>query len=519
MAFNSQSIAAANAVGVRNEQFQPSASVLPRKILIFATYDPTKLTVANDEAKQYFSPEEAGAALGFGFMAHRLVKQAFLGGQGTPVFVCPQAEAGGATAATGQINFGVSSPLAGTLNLYIAGTRIPIVVTTGMTEEALADATVAAIMANSDLPVTASKVPVTFEVALTAKSKGPWGNKIDISFNWGVGEVFPVGISAVVTDMTGGVGVPSLTTALVNLGTGDAQNEDHYTDIVTGYGQDAATLDALHNYNGAGDEFSGNYAKTVARPFICLNGDTAPGSTGLTDQIVITDTRLTDRTNGVICLPGSPNHPDEIAALAASIEARIGANIAEESCIDQPLPGIIPGKRSDRWSDDPDNRETAVRAGISPTVVRSGIVHMQNMVTYYRPVSVPVDSNAYRSRRNIRIIQNMLNAKRVNYAQAKWSGISIVSDVQKVGNIESRKKSRDINSVLDDEVFLALAFEENAWIFTANFTISELQKINSIAIRPGALGFDVNSKYILSGEGGILNNEIVIDTSLAILNQ
>lgn len=518
MAFGQTSIAAINAVGVRNEQFQPSASVLPRKILIFATYDPAKTSVINNIPVQVLSPEDSGDRFGFGFMAHRLVKQAFVGGQGTPVYVSPQAEAGGAVAATGSINFTVSSPLAGTLSLYIAGVRVPVTVTTGITETALNDLVVAAIAANPDLPVTAVNTAGT-SVTVTAKSKGPYGNKIDISFNWGVNEVFPTGITAVVTDMASGAGIPTLTTALANLGSGDAQNEDYYTDVITGYGQDTTTLDALHNYNGAGDQFIGNYAKTVARPFIVINGDTLEGSAGLAAQIAITDTRLADRTNGVISVPGSPNHPDEIAALAASIEARVGSNLAEETCINQPLTGVIPGLKADRWSDDYDNRDTAVKKGISPTVVRAGVVYMQNMVTYYRPASVPVDSNAYRSRRNIRIIQNMLNAKKVNYAQDKWNGITIVADVQKVGNVTSRQKARDTNSVLDDETFLALAFQDNAWIYTASFTISELKKAGAIAIRAGALGFDVASKYILSGEGGILNNEIVVDTSLAILNQ
>jgi phage tail sheath gpL-like len=517
MSFNSNSIAAVNAVGVKNEQFKPSASVLPRKILIFGTYNPAKTSVINNIPVQVLSPEDAGDRFGFGYMVQRLVKQAFAGGDGTPVYVTPQDEAGGAVAATGQVNFTVSSPLAGTLNLYIAGERYPVTVTTGITEEALTDACVAVINAVQDCPVIASKVAVTFELKLDAKSKGTWGNKIDISFNWGVNEVFPSGVSAVVTAMATGAGIPSIATALINLGEGDSQNEDFYTDVVTGYGQDTTTLDALSTYNGVGNDFVGNYSKTVARPLHVHNGDTVEGSAGLAAQIVITDTRLTDRTNGVVSVPGSPNHPDEIAAMAIGVMAKTSANRAEESVIDKLLPGIIPGLKADRWSDNYDNRNTAVLKGISPTVVKSGAVYLQNFVSYYRPASVPVDSNAFRSKRNISIIQNMLNAKKVNYAQEKWQGISIVSDVQKVGDVESRKKARDTNSVLDDEVFLAEAFENKAWIFTATFTISQLKIAGAIAIRAGALGFDVQSKYILSGEGGILNNEILVDTSLAIL--
>ena len=519
MAFNSNSIAAANAVGVQNQQFKPGASVLPRKILVFGTYNPAITTVVDNVAIQVLSPEDAASKFGQGYMIHQLVQQAFIGGQGTPVYVCPQPEAAGAQA-IGSISWtGSTGVLAGTLALYIAGERVAVSITAGMTVSQISDAVVAAINANADLPVTAAKRTITFETDLTSKSKGLYGNKIDVSFNWKLGDVFPVGVAHVVTAMTGGTGIPVLTTALNNLGTGASQNSGFYTDVVHGYLTDTTTLDAFSNYNGTGDLFSGNYDKLVARPFRVMTGDTTPGSGGLSALIAITNARLTDRTNGVVVVPGSPNHPSDIAALATGVMAYVNANIAEGHYIDRVLANVIPGAPADRWSDDYDNRNTAVLSGISPTIEDAGTVDLQNVCSFYRPASVPVNSNGYRSMRNISIVQNMLNAKKVNYAQEKWQGISIVGDVQKVSAVASKAKARDVNSVLDDEVALAESFAENAWIYESDFTVNQLKQTGSITIRPGALGFNVLSKYIFSGEGGIFDNQITFDISLAILGK
>jgi hypothetical protein len=327
----------------------------------------------------------------------------------------------------------------------------------------------------------------------------------------------PTGLTPTVVEMVDGAGVPDIDDALDGTGTGDNQNEDFFTDIVHGYGYDVTTLDKVSVYNGIGNGKTGNYSEQVARPFRVLNGDVTPLSAGLTGLIVKTDLRLTDRTNGTIAAPGSANHPQEIAALAIGILARLNNTRAEETTINQTLDGIFPGTDSDRWTNDYDNRDLAVKSGIGTTLAKSGVLTIQNLVSYYRPADVPVASNGYRSMRNISIIQNMLNAAKVNFAREAWQGISIVADVTLVADVSSRLKARDTNSVLDDLVELARQFGNRAWIFSAAFTIGELKKPGAVTIRSGANGFDNIFKTILSGEGGILNTEVVFDTSLAVL--
>ena len=182
MPFNATSIAAANAASVKNVQFEPAAENLPRKILIIGTYDPAKTLVVDEVPVQVLSPEDAGDQLGFGFMLHRLVTQAFAGSNGVETWVLPQSEGGTPTAATGTITFTPTAVLAGTFSLYIAGLPVPFSVVAGDDATAVGDACEAAVNAIKELPVTA--VNAVGVVTFTSKTKQDWANEISIKENF-----------------------------------------------------------------------------------------------------------------------------------------------------------------------------------------------------------------------------------------------------------------------------------------------------------------------------------------------
>lgn len=516
---NSTSLAAGVGVGVVNVQFAPDAQNLPRKIFIVGTYDPAKVGIVADTPQRVLSPEDVGDRYGFGSMVHRLSIQAFRGSAGIETYVIPQEEPGGAAAADGSIDFTDSSGIgAGTLYLYIANLLVRVNIAADMTAGQIATAVAAAVNAIKELPVSAAVDGVAAgQVNFTSKSKGPWGNSITIALNLGAGQTAPVGIVATITGMVGGAGVPDIATALAGLGTGDGANEDGFTDGVHGYGQDSATLDAISEYVGSGNELTGLYAATVGRPFRMLVGDTAAGSSGLSDLITLADGRKLDRASGVIAVPGSASHPAEIAAQAIGHMARINQERVAQSYVDVELIGIHPGARGDRWTSEYDNRNAAVAANVSPTRIRNGVVCMQNVLSFYHPDNVPVASNGYRSMRNIGIIQNILAATRLNFEQAKWQGISIVADTVHVTNTIDRQKARDTDAVKDDLVALAHAFASKAWLFEAAFTIRKLKEPGAVTIRPGGTGFNSILSVIFSGEGGILDTSVEFDTSLAVL--
>jgi phage tail sheath gpL-like len=517
MPLSASSLAAAVGAAAQNVKFQSAALNVPRKIVIIATYDPAKTGIADNVPALSLGPADAGNKYGFGYMAHRLAKGSDEGSNGVETWIIPQPEAGGAVASTGNVSVTGTATEAGTLFMYISGYPCHVPVASGDDGAAIVANAVAKITADKDQPVSGAIGTPTTQLDLTAKSKGPWGDDIKITFNEGFQEATPGGLTVVVTDMSGGAGIPDIQDALDGMGTGDDQNERQFTDGIHGYGIDTTTLNKLSVWNGEGNQFLGNYSKTVARPIRFLNGDTEAGGSGLSTLIALGDGRKSDRTNGIVAVPGSSGNPSEIAAKAIGIMARINNDRAAENYLGQILPNVFPGAPADRWTSDYDSRDTAVKAGISPTVVEGGAVKLQNVLTYYHPDSVTSDSNGYRSQRNISILQNILENIRANFQAEKWQGISIVADVARVTNATDRAKARDIGAVLDDLVALATSFESRAWIFSAAFTISRLQAGGLVTIRPGGTGFDIRLPVLLSGEGTIFDSVVEFDTSLAVI--
>ncbi|RPI64779.1 MAG: hypothetical protein EHM48_00010 [Planctomycetaceae bacterium] len=518
MTITPASLAAVNGVTVENQQFAVTAAVVPQKNLIIGTYDEATYGagLANIPIR-VFSAEDVGSRTGFGHMLHRLARAAFRAGT-VETWIVPQLEGGSdPDQAEGEIDFTPSGGIsAGTAALYIAGERVALAVSAGALPADIADDFVDLIMADETLPVFATALAGV--LTLTAKSGGTWGNQITLQFSLNYGEALPTGMVVVMDAvLSGGVGVPDIQDALDAIGTGDAQNEENFTNVIHGYGIDTATLDALSIYNGVGNTEVGNYKKEVARPFRSLVGDTVVGIAGKAAAIGAAAARRTDRTNGLVCAPGSPNHPQEIAAQCVGVMAVTNSTRAEETYIDKELVSIYPGVMADRWTNNYDDRDAAVRAGVSTTMAKNGVLTIQNLITFYRPADVAPESNGYRAMRNISIIQNLLYNYRMNFERSKWKGITIVEDTSAVSNVTSRLKARDVGSVLDDLVALADIFAGNAWLYTASYTKSELQKGDKVTLRAGLTGFDIIFPVILSGEGGIYNTVITFDTSIAIL--
>lgn len=518
MVMDATSLAAGIGVGLDNVVFSPGVENKKRKINIVATFDPTKTDIVENTPVRIYSAEECGENSGWGFMAHRLAKKAFEGSQGIETWVTYQAEAGGAVAAAGSVLFGGSGIGSGTVPGYIAGDYVPTNIASGLTPAQVATAYAAALNADADLPVKAAVDGSTpAKVNVTAKSKGPWGNFIVISFLEGIGEALPSGLTATVTPMATGAGVPDIDGALEGMGTGDSANQQDFTGCVDGYGLDSTTMSKISTYNGEGDDYVGCYKKVVSRPMRWLRGDTVADTAGLSALIAITDVKKLDRTNGVICVPGSPNHPAEIAALAMGIMERISQAVVAQNYIGQHLPGIIPGATADRWTDEYDNRDTAVKAGISPTVVEDGAVFMQNVATFYRPASVPVTSNSYRSMRNIAILQNIATNIRNTFLADEFKGISIVKDISRVTVTSDAVKVRSISYIVNTLIQLATLMQGKAWLYSADYTVDELKKVGAVSIRSGGTGFDNIFKVVLSGEGGIFDTTVQHDAALTVV--
>ncbi len=215
-------------------------SGLPTKILLIgqktsagnaAALDPL-LTLTADQAKDSF-----GAGSQLANMCERLIDA--MPGAGIEIHAIAQDDAGAGVAATGKITFGGNVTASGTLYLYIAGRRLKIAVAVGDTPANIATATVAAITANTDLPVTAAvNGGVAEQVDLTAKNKGVEANLIDIRINYYSDEETPAGLTVAIVGMSGGSGNPDITAVFTAIG------DEWYTDMIVPY-TDTANLTAL----------------------------------------------------------------------------------------------------------------------------------------------------------------------------------------------------------------------------------------------------------------------------------
>ena len=513
MTLGASSRAAATAVGIENVTFAPTATVKKRKVLIFGTYDPTKTSVVADTPIPVLNSTDVGNRCGFGFPISYVARWFEKGSNGIEMWICPQAQAGGGTAATGSIDFGLSTAtVSGTVHLYIGGEYVPVNVSKGATATNIATATAAAINANKHLPVTASAASTV--VTVTAKDASTFGNGVDISLNLGFKQESVPGVAASITGMSGGAGVPSLTTALANVGSGDNQNFEDFTAFVHTYDVDTTALEAFSAYNGEGDTFTGNYDKKVSRPVRVLAGDVVAGSGGYSTVTALgVSYKDTDRTNGIVSVPGSPNHPSAVAAVAIGVMELANNTRAEEHYTSKILPGILPGALVDQWTANYDNRNAAVESGISPTKVVGTSVQLQNVVTFFNPDSIAPENNIYSSMRNISITQNILAGLQSFFGSTRYQGITLVADVTKVSNTTSRQKVKDTAAVKDDVDGLAEEFEANAWLFESQFTKDNA----TVSLRALSNGLLITFPCIYSIQNDITDVGVQADLSTAIL--
>ena len=510
------SLAAVVGASARNVQFVPTAEDVPRRQAIIATYDPAKTGITNNVPFLSPTSENTGDLTGFGFMAHRLHRAYEIGSQGqVPVYIIPQAQAGGSVAAAGEIDFtGSTGVLAGTLALYIANDRVDVTIPAAATIDNIADAVVARIGELPNLPVTAAKVPVTFEVTITSKTTGPWGNGITLAVNNLPGDETPSGVTVALTQPTGGTGLPDIQDALDGMGTGDMANQDFFTAMVHGYGQDTTTLDAVRDYVGAGNTATGLYSELVSRPFRSLVGDVVAGSAGLTAVTALGNGRKTDRASGVIPVPDSIGHPEEIAAQTMGNAERIARGSAGKGYGGTVLSGVDGGAVANRWTNNyTTGRDLAVKAGSGATRTLGETVTITDLITFYHPDSTPVTSNGYREFANIAKIQNILNSWKTTFEAEKFNDPIIVADASRVSSATDRQFVVDLDTIRDTIVALIKSWERKAWIYQAEFSIRNL----TVSLRTGSDGFNVNVPFILSGIGKIYDNQGEFDISTAIL--
>ncbi len=281
-------------------------------------------------------------------------------------------DAGGAVA-TGTLTITGVATKAGTLTLYIAGRKLNVAVADADDVTAVAAAIVAAITADTRLPVTATNLVGV--VTLTCKWKGETGNDIDMRLGY-YGEALPAGIAVAIVDMAGGTTNPDIATAIAAMG------DEWYNWLVMPF-TDAANLVLLETEL---DDRWGPMRQIGCRAFAAYRGTlSASGTFGNT------------RNNPhVTCMATStaPQPP----YIWASVNAIIAANALG---IDPARPlqtlkltGIMAPAIADRFIDT--ERNTLLFDGIATNKVGAdGSVMIERQITMYQFNGAGIADDSY----------------------------------------------------------------------------------------------------------------------------
>ncbi len=264
----------------------------------------------------------------------------------------------------------------GTMQLYIAGQKVSVAVSSGDSQDATAVAIAAAINANTTLPVTAVVNGVTLnQVDLTCRWDGETGNDIDVRENY-YGEQTPAGIAITFGAMAAGATNPDIATAIT------AMADEWYNWIVMPY-TDATNLIALETeltdrwgpMRQIGGRAFTAYAETLANSSTFGNGRNNPHVTCMAINTSPTPPWIWASVNAVI------------AGASLSIDpARPVQTLT--------LPGVLPPAIQDRWSNT--ERNTLLYDGMAThKVAADGSVSIERQITMYQTNAAAVADDSY----------------------------------------------------------------------------------------------------------------------------
>lgn len=201
----------------------------------------------------------------------RMFAEFFLLNKSTPVLLLPIAQAGAGVAGSGAITVTAPATQAGELALYVAGQKVSVGVAAADPIATVATNIAAAITALPDLPVTA--VAAVGVVTVTSKWKGITANDIALDLNVlgpNGGEALPIGLALTLPAggvLTGGVGVPTWTTAIANLG------DEPYEYVGLGF-NDSGSLLAWETEYGFSDSGRWGWLREIYGHVISAKRDT-----------------------------------------------------------------------------------------------------------------------------------------------------------------------------------------------------------------------------------------------------
>lgn len=265
-------------------------------------------------------------------------------------------------AAAGSITVATAPIGAGTVALYVGGTRLSVGVSVGDSVATVASSIAAQINAALDLPVTASAADAV--VTVTARHKGEVFNGLDLRASF-YDEAMPSGLTLSFANLSGGAGNPDVSVAL------DAMGDEWFNWMVCPF-TDTANLVALETE--LGDRF-GPMRQIGCRAFVAFAG--THGETGT----------FGSKRNSphVSCMATgtSPTPTYLVSAINAAVSAKALAIDPARPLQTLVLKGMLAPSRHQRWSQS--ERNLLLFDGVSTfTVGSDGTCRIERQITMYQ---------------------------------------------------------------------------------------------------------------------------------------
>ena len=357
-----------------------------------ATPDALALITSVDQAKSLF---------GVGSMLARMVQIYKRNNIFTELWCLPLDDNGAGVAATGTLTITGPATKSGTLNIYLGGQRIQVVIASGDTATQIGDAIDTAVAAVSSLPVTSNNVTGT--VTFTAKHKGEVGNDIDIRVNYlgelG-GESTPAGVGVAIVAMASGATNPTLTAAIAAMG------DQEFDAIVMPY-TDTTSLDAMKSEM---DDITGRWAwnrQVYGHVFSAKKGTVAALGTFGNGR---NDPHMT-----VIGYNDSPTPSYEWVAGytgPASLALAIDPGRGLQSLV---IKGVLAPPVSSRFTKDEKN--VLLHDGIATWEVSGGELRIQRSITTYQKNAFDEDDDSFLDVTTLFTLQKILRLLRAAITQ------------------------------------------------------------------------------------------------------
>lgn len=350
-------------VEIDPSQAQQGPSLIPFRGLIVGLRTSAG-TVAEAVKKRITSAAQAAEYWGAGSVMHAMAAAWFRQNRSTELWGIALDEPSGGDAAAGAAFTITGTPTAnGTLHLYVAGRYVPVTVSTGDANTAIASAIHAAINALEDAPVTASIT--TNQVSLTCRHKGEVGNQLDVRKNYLEGQDDVPGVTVAVNEPSGGTGAPDLDDLWAVLG------DEKYNVIASAF-TDATNLGKLDL------ELESRWSPERAIAGVALHGLEATHSAALTIGDGLNSQHLS-----ILPYDDAPTPPWEWGAAAAAVVARYGEADPARPFQTLPLIGVLPPASADVFTHQ--EQELLLLDGMSTFAVDSqGRARVGRLITTYQ---------------------------------------------------------------------------------------------------------------------------------------